>query len=159
MRVAAWFRIAALTTIALVGVPCTAHAQEDRRVRLTRSKRPAGPVLLVFVRSNTVHCQRSDIEQALIGRRELSERGVNVTQVEGDADLVLEVRRRVLNIFGYRILNARTGQVIADGRIGSLGGSVEGQIARSFAKHVRAARGRSMTAASADNGVSGARPK
>ena len=67
---------------------------------------------------------------------------MTVTRDEADADLVIEVTRKLFtNRFVYNVIDRRKNRLLAGGRIGSLGGTVEGQIADSFVKKLRRVRG------------------
>jgi hypothetical protein len=95
----------------------------------------------VFVRSKSVYFNPRSLEQALVNRDEFQDWRLVVTRDEADADLVVEVSRKVFtNRFVYNVIDPRTGRVLLGGRIGSLGGTVEGQIADSFVRKLRRVR-------------------
>ena len=64
-----------------------------------------------------------------------------VTRDQSEADLVIEVSRKSFtNRFVYNVIDRRANRILAGGRIGSLGGTVEGQIVDSFIKKLRRVR-------------------
>jgi hypothetical protein len=95
----------------------------------------------IFIRSKTVYFKPAALEQALLNREELQWWGLAITREEADADLIIEVDRKLFtNIFVYSVLAPQVKMVVAGGKIGSLGGSVEGQIADSFVKRMKRVR-------------------
>ena len=108
---------------------------------------PPGPVeslssaRTIFIRSKSVYFKATALEQSLTNRDEFLDWGLSVTRYESDADLLIEVNRKLFtNRFVYNVIDRRTNRVLAGGKIGSLGGSVEGQIADSFIKKMRRIR-------------------
>ncbi|MBC7929305.1 MAG: hypothetical protein H7Z38_01960 [Rubrivivax sp.] len=101
----------------------------------------------VFIRSKSVYFKTAALEQALLNREEFQDWDLVITRDETDADLIIEINRKSLtNIFIYSVLDPRARRVLAGGKIGSLGGSVEGQIADSFIKKLRRARAAASSA-------------
>ena len=95
----------------------------------------------IFIRSKSVYFKPQSLEQALVNRGEFQDWGLVVTRDEADADLVIEVARKLFtNRFVYNVIDPRANRVLMGGRIGSLGGTVEGQIADSFVKKLRRVR-------------------
>ena len=69
-----------------------------------------------------------------------------ISRDETDADLIIEVDRKLFtNRFVYSVIDPRTNRVLISGKIGSLGGSVEGQIANGFVKRIQRFRPLSYT--------------
>ena len=95
----------------------------------------------IFIRSKSVYFKPQSLEQALVNREEFQDWELVVTRDEADADLVIEVARKLFtNRFVYNVIDPRANRVLMGGRIGSLGGTVEGQIADSFIKKLRRVR-------------------
>ena len=92
----------------------------------------------IFIRTKSVYFKPAALEQALLNRDEIQQWGVAITRNEADADLIIEVDRKLFtNRFVYSVLDPHRNRVVAAGKIGSLGGSVEDQIADSFVKRMR----------------------
>lgn len=115
-------------------------APQDRTV-LTRSKTspvPAAPSALrggrtLLVRSTSSFVSSKDIEKKLRERPEVQGWRLEFTQDPSRADLILEVRRIKFTVeFPFQILDARTGAVLAKGRVNSLGGTVPGKLSNEF---------------------------
>ena len=61
-----------------------------------------------------------------------------ISRDETDAYLIVEVGRKLFtNKFVYSVLDPRSNRVLVSGKIGSLGGTVEGQIANGFVQRMR----------------------
>jgi hypothetical protein len=92
----------------------------------------------IFVRTKSVYFKPAALEQALLDRDEVQYWGLVISRDETDADLIIEVDRKLFtNRFVYTVLDPRTNRVLLSGKIGSLGGTVEGQIASGFVKRIR----------------------
>jgi hypothetical protein len=140
------FRAASLIFAAgLFGFAATAAAQTESGSPAKAARHDPYDALrtarAVFVRSKSVYFKPQALEQALVNREEFQDWGLVVTRDEADADLVIEVARKLFtNRFVYTAIDRRAGRVLMGGRIGSLGGTVEGQIADSFIKKLRRLR-------------------
>ena len=96
---------------------------------------------VIFIRTKSHYFKPAALEQSLLDRSEVQIWGLVVTREEINADLIIEVDRKLFtNIFVYSVLDPRTNRVLIGGKIGSLGGSVEGQVADSFIKKLRRVR-------------------
>jgi hypothetical protein len=92
----------------------------------------------IFIRTKSAYFKPAALEQALLDRSEIQQWGMVISRDETDADLIIEVDRKLFtNIFVYSVLDPRTNRVLLSGKIGSLGGTVEGQIANGFVKRIR----------------------
>ena len=141
LLVAGFFTFAAAAPLVAQTAPQPAPARPDPYDAL-RSART------VFIRSKSVYFKAEALEQSLVNRGEFQDWGLAVTRYESDADLVIEVSRKLFtNRFLYNVIDRRANRVLLGGRVGSLGGTVEGQIADSFIKKLRRVR-----AASRPNG-------
>jgi membrane glycosyltransferase len=95
----------------------------------------------IFIRTETIYFKPAALEQALLNREEFERWNLAITREEAEADLIIEVDRKLFtNIFVYNVLAPRAKMVVTGGKIGSLGGSVEGQIADSFIKKLKRVR-------------------
>lgn len=91
----------------------------------------------IYIRTRSVYCKPAALEQELLQRSEVQHWGLIVSRDETDADLIIEVDRKLFtNKFVYSVLDPRTRRVLLSGKIGSLGGTVEGQIANGFVKRL-----------------------
>ena len=70
-----------------------------------------------------------------------------ISRDETDADLIIEVDRKLFtNRFVYSVIDPHTNRVLLSGKIGSLGGTVEGQIANGFVNRLQRFRSLGYTA-------------
>jgi hypothetical protein len=92
----------------------------------------------IFIRTKSVYFKPAALEQALLDRGEVQTWGMVISRDETDADLIIEVDRKLFtNRFVYSVLDPRTNRVLISGKIGSLGGTVERQIANGFVQRIR----------------------
>ncbi|MCA1566438.1 MAG: hypothetical protein LC803_12515 [Acidobacteria bacterium] len=92
----------------------------------------------IFIRTKSVYFKPAALEQELLNRDEVQYWGLVISRDETDADLIIEVDRKLFtNRFVYSVLDPRTNRVLLSGKIGSLGGTVERQIADGFVKRIR----------------------
>jgi hypothetical protein len=104
----------------------------------------------IFIRTKSVYFKPAALEQSLLDRDEVQYWGLVISRDETDADLIIEVDRKLFtNRFVYSVLDPRTNRVLLSGKIGSLGGTVEDQIASGFVKRIRPFRALAATAAAA----------
>jgi hypothetical protein len=95
----------------------------------------------IFVRTKSVYFKPSTLENSLLQQDEFRQWGLAVTRDEADADLIIEVGRKVFTTsFVYSVIVPQTQTVVASGRVNSIGGTVEGKITHSFMQKLRAAR-------------------
>ncbi|MDQ1557847.1 MAG: hypothetical protein QOD32_907 [Pyrinomonadaceae bacterium] len=127
---------------ALAGLPTTAAraGQNPEAAAIVRTT-PAETLRTaqtIFIRTKSAYFKPAALEQALLDRSEVQYWGLVISRDEADADLVIEVDRKLFtNIFVYSVLDPRANRVLISGKIGSLGGTVEGQIASGFVKRLR----------------------
>ncbi len=92
----------------------------------------------IFIRTKSAYFKPAALEQALLDRNEIQTWGLVISREEVNADLIIEVDRKLFtNIFVYTVIDPRAQTVLISGKIGSLGGTVEGQIANGFVKRLR----------------------
>ena len=95
----------------------------------------------IFIRSNSVYFKASTLENSLLQRDEFQQWGLVITREEADADLIIEVGRKLFTTsFIYSVIDPRNKRVVASGRVNSIGGTVEGKITNSFMKKLRSVR-------------------
>jgi len=95
----------------------------------------------IFIRTKSAYFKPAALEQALLDREEFQQWGFVISREESDAELIIEVDRKLFtNRFVYSVIDPKTKRVLLGGKIGSLGGTVEGQIADGFIKRMRRAR-------------------
>lgn len=116
-----------------------------RRARRAESVPKIGDVArsarFVYVRSQSAHVTTEDIENKLRKHPDFQRLGLVVTRQQADADLILEVRRSVLTKFVFTAIEPETLILVASGKLSSLGGTVDGKVAKLFMKQLVAARG------------------
>ncbi len=95
---------------------------------------------LIYVRSVSLLVATEDIENKLRKHPDFQRLGMLITREAADADLVLEVKRGVLTKFVFTAIDPKTLIVVASGKLSSLGGTVDGKVAKLFMKQVVAAR-------------------
>ena len=95
----------------------------------------------IFIRTKSVYFKPAALEQALLDREEFQRWGFVISREESDAELIIEVDRKLFtNRFVYSVIDPKTQRVLLAGKIGSLGGTVEGQIANGFVQRLRKIR-------------------
>lgn len=93
---------------------------------------------VLFIRTKSGYFKPAALEQALLDRSEVQIWGLVISREEAHADLIIEVDRKLFtNKFVYSVIEPRTNTVLISGKIGSLGGTVEGQIANGFVKRLQ----------------------
>ncbi|HEX8128031.1 MAG TPA: hypothetical protein VF527_02950 [Pyrinomonadaceae bacterium] len=93
---------------------------------------------IIFIRTKSAYFKPAALEQELLDRSEVQQWGLVISRDETDADLIIEVDRKLFtNKFVYSVLDPRTNRVLLSGKIGSLGGTVEKQIANGFVKRIQ----------------------
>jgi hypothetical protein len=90
----------------------------------------------VFVRSTSLLVRAAVVEDKLLKRPEFHQLGLNITRDESDADLILELRHDLFTMYVFSVVDARTGLVLASGKLSSLGGTVAGKVAKRFGKEM-----------------------
>jgi hypothetical protein len=94
----------------------------------------------IFIRTKSVYFKPSTLEHALLQHDELRQWGLAVTRNEAEADLVIEVGRKIFTTsFVYSVIDPKRQIVVASGRVNSIGGTVEGKITHSLMQKLRAA--------------------
>lgn len=94
----------------------------------------------VYVRSFSVYFSPEALENSLLKRAEFWQWGMVITRDEGKADIVVEVHRKVFTKFVMTIIDPQTNNVLASGKVSSLGGTLEEKLAKKFVNRVRQVR-------------------
>lgn len=95
----------------------------------------------IFIRSKSGYFKPAPLENSLLQRDEFQQWGIAVTREQADADLIIEVDRKLFtSSFVYSVLDPKTNRVVASGRVNSIGGTVEGKISDSFIKKLKLVR-------------------
>jgi hypothetical protein len=66
--------------------------------------------------------------------------GFVITRDPRDADLVLELRHDLLTMYVFTVVEVKTMNVIAGGKLSSLGGTVADKVAKRFVKEMSAVK-------------------
>ena len=118
----------------LVG-PIIAKAQDQaanepkQRQRIVNTRR-------VFVRSTSLLVRAAVVEDKLLKNSQFKQMGFVITRDPRDADLVLELRHDLLTKYVFTVVDLKTMNVIAGGKLSSLGGTVAGKVAKRFVKEM-----------------------
>jgi len=123
-----------------------ASTRYDSQEPQTEAARPTPNEVLrnaqtIFIRSKSVYFKASTLENSLLQQDEFQQWGLVITREESDADLIIEVGRKVFTTsFIYSVIDPKNKRVVASGRVNSIGGTVEGKITSSFMKKLRSVR-------------------
>lgn len=95
---------------------------------------------LIYVRKKTIYIEATELENELRKRPEFQRWGLAITRNEADADLILEVSRKVFTRFVFTVLDPRTNIVVMSGKLSSLGGTLSTKIAKRFIAEMQRVR-------------------
>ena len=102
----------------------------------------------IFIHSKSVYFKPEALENSLLQKQEFQDWGMVITRDGTDADLIIEVGRKVFTTsFVFSVIDPKNNRVIASGRVNSIGGTVEGKISDSLIKRLRQARATTATPA------------
>ena len=90
----------------------------------------------VFVRSKSLLVRGAVVEEKLLKNTEFKQLGLSITRDESDADIILELRHDLLTMYVFTVVDVQTQQVIAGGKLSSLGGTVADKVAKRFVKRM-----------------------
>jgi hypothetical protein len=138
-----WAKIVILAILCLNITAPAANAASELQAAETHSS--SAEILrsarVIYIQSNSVFFKPSTLENALLQREEFQEWGMEITRNQADADLIIEVDRKLFTTsFVYSVILPRAHRVLASGRVNSIGGTVEGKISDSFIKRLRKVR-------------------
>jgi hypothetical protein len=96
---------------------------------------------LIYVRKKSVYFKAPELENELRKRPEFQRWGMAITRNEADADLIIEVGRKVFTTrFVYTVIDPRTDIVVTSGKLSSLGGTLSTKIAKRFIQQLQQVR-------------------
>jgi hypothetical protein len=96
---------------------------------------------LIYVRKKSVYFKAPELENELRKRPEFQRWGLAITRNESDADLIIEVGRKVFTTrFVYTVIDPRTDIVVTSGKLSSLGGTLATKIAKRFIEQMQQVR-------------------
>jgi hypothetical protein len=96
---------------------------------------------LIFIRKKSVYFKAPELENELRKRPEFQRWGLAITRNEADADLIIEVGRKVFTTrFIYTVIDPRTDIVVTSGKLSSVGGTLTTKIARRFIEQMQQVR-------------------
>jgi hypothetical protein len=95
---------------------------------------------IIYVRKKTAYIEAPEVENELRKRPEFQRWGLAITRNEMDADLIIEVGRKVFTRFVYSVIDPRTNIVVASGKLSSLGGTLSTKIAKRFIEEMQRVR-------------------
>jgi len=124
------FGLAIVFTLATIGnAQSTTPNESSERARVVNSRR-------VFVRSTSLLVRGAVVEEKLLKISEFKQLGFVITRDPRDADLVLELRHDLLTLYVFTVVEVKTMNVIAGGKLSSLGGTVADKVAKRFVKEM-----------------------
>lgn len=96
---------------------------------------------LIYIRKKSVYFKAPELENELRKRPEFQRWGLAITRNEADADLIIEVGRKVFTTrFIYTVIDPRTDIIVLTGKLSSLGGTLATKIAKRFIEQMREVR-------------------
>lgn len=90
----------------------------------------------VYIRSTSLLVRAAVVEDKLLKTSEFKQMGFTITRDPLEADLVLELRHDLLTKYVFTVIEVKTLNVIAGGKLSSLGGTVAGKVAKRFVKEM-----------------------
>jgi len=93
----------------------------------------------VFIRSKTIYVKDSEVENALRKRAEFQAWGMTITRDEGQADLLIEVERKLFTKrFVFTVIDPRTLVVVTGGKARSIifGDTIAHKVAEKFVRRL-----------------------
>ncbi|MBA2734580.1 MAG: hypothetical protein H0U54_17095 [Acidobacteria bacterium] len=96
---------------------------------------------LIYIRKKSVYFKAPELENELRKRTEFQRWGLAITRNEADADLIIEVGRKVFTTrFVYTVIDPRTNIVVTTGKLSSVGGTLSTKIAKRFIEQMQQVR-------------------
>lgn len=96
---------------------------------------------LIYIRKKSVYFKAPELENELRKRPEFQRWGLAITRNEADADLIIEVGRKVFTTrFVYTVIDPRTDIVVTSGKLSSVGGTLATKIAKRFIEQMQQVR-------------------
>jgi hypothetical protein len=122
-----------LTAGAIGNAQLTTPQESSQRARIVNARR-------VFVRSTSLLVRGAVVEDKLLKNSQFKQMGFVITRDPQDADLVLELRHDLLTMYVFTVVEVKTMNVIAGGKLSSLGGTVADKVAKRFVKEMSAVK-------------------
>ena len=97
----------------------------------------------VYVDTDSFFVKQQEVEDSLLKRKEFKAWGMVVTRNYGEADLVIQIARKVFTRrFTFSVVDPRTNEVLASGKMRSvfLGKKISNKVAEQFANRVKVYR-------------------
>lgn len=97
----------------------------------------------VYVDSDSTFVNANEVEDSLLKRKEFRAWGMVVTRNFGEADLVIQISRKVFTRrFTFSVVDPRTNEVLASGKMRSVlfGKNISNKVAEQFANRVKVYR-------------------
>jgi hypothetical protein len=132
-----------LVSMATVGAGQTLNAAQvstEKPALVTDAATILRQAKLIYVRKKTVFIEAPELENELRKRPEFQRWGLAITRNEADADLIIEVGRKIFTRFVYTVIDPRTNIVVMSGKLSSLGGRLSTKIAKRFIEQMQQAR-------------------
>lgn len=127
------------------GAAATAAAQKAQQPSQADLQQPVQQTLAsartLYVDSGTVWVKTATLKDALLNKKAFQELGIGITENSATADVMLKVQHAALTTrFTFTLVDRKTQQVLAAGKVSSLFGTAAGKIADSVAKNIKKAR-------------------
>ena len=93
----------------------------------------------VSFKKNSAFPKIKDLESSLLNRQRINKWnkfGLTITSYERDADLLVEIGHEFLTHYNFRVVDVKTGRVIAASGVTSLGGELAGNVADKLIKRL-----------------------
>ena len=130
----------ALIFVLLISTASIAPGQTFTDAPITDAATVLRRAKLIYVRKKTVYIEAPELENELRKRPEFQRWGLAITRNEVDADLIIEVGRKVFTRFVYTVIDPRTNIVVMSGKLSSLGGTLSTKIAKRFIEQMQRVR-------------------
>jgi hypothetical protein len=130
----------ALVFALLISTAQIARGQTSNDAPITDSATILRRAKLIYVRKQTVFIEAPELDNELRKRPEFQRWGRAITRNEADADLILEVGRKIFTRFVYTVIDPRTNIVVMSGKLSSLGGRLSTKIAKRFIEQMQRVR-------------------
>lgn len=117
--------------------------KEAARARVTDPATILRRARFVYVDTDSFFVKQQEVEDSLLKRKEFKAWGMVVTRNIGEADLIIEVGRKVFTRrFTFSVLDPHTNEVLASGKMRSVlfGKKISNKVAEQFANRVKVYR-------------------
>ena len=117
--------------------------REAARPRVTDPATILRRARFVYVDTDSFFVKQQEVEDSLLKRKEFKAWGMVVTRNYGEADLVIQIARKVFTRrFTFSVVDPRTNEVLASGKMRSvfLGKKISNKVAEQFANRIKVYR-------------------